>query len=248
MERKTLMHPSFRTWIAALAAALAVASAGGSLAASSPRPAGATVATSASPDARSIPDVISLVVNRNPGMSSYVAHAVLDLRQLNFPYLHPVLEGTLFYGKPGYTIFDYPHTPFYMKGITKVQGSFSNATNWPRCFDITMKVLPDAFQMHMVPKVRGEISALDVLVGRTDGTLKHVDWYYWENMADHIGLTQTYGQVNGYNVVTSQSSDFRLHHIRARGTQTFSDFKFNVPVPTPQPTPTDPLHQCDNPQ
>jgi hypothetical protein len=86
-----------------------------------------------------------------------------------------------------------------------------------------------------------------VFVGK-NGTLDHVDWYYWENDADHVRLTQTYTDVNGYNVVTSQTSEFTLHHIRARGNQTFSGFQFNVPVPTPAPTPVDPLHRCDNPQ
>ncbi len=239
-------------WSAALAASLALLPAAAGYAASptpkpSATPSGATVATSASPDAPTIASVIALVVNRNPGMSTYIAQAVLDVRQLNFPYLHPVLQGTEYFAKPGFTIFDYPHTPFYMKGITKVQGTFSNATRWPRCFDITMKALPDAYQMHMVPKVRGEIAALDVTVGR-NGTLDHVDWYYWENPADHVRLTQTYTPVNGYSVVTSQTSEITLHHIRARGSQTFGAFQFNVAVPTPQPTPSDPLHQCDNPQ
>jgi hypothetical protein len=239
-------------WSAVLAASLALLQAAAGYAASptpnpSATPRGATVATSASPDASTIAGVIALVVNRNPSMLTYSAQAVLDVRQLNFPYLHPVLQGMEFFAKPGYTIFNYPHTPFYMKGITKVQGTFSNATRWPQCFDITMKTLPDVYQMHMVPKVRGEIAALDVTVGRS-GTLDHVDWYYWENPADHVGLTQHYSLVNGNSVVTSQDSEFTLHHIRARGTQTFGQFQFNVPVPTPQPTPSDPLHQCDNPQ
>ena len=200
---------------------------------------------SPAPSGANVDSVVALVLKRNPGMTSYKAHAHLDLRQVTFPYLHPVLDGYEYLSSPGYTVFDYPHTPFYLKGITKVQGAFGNADRWIRCYDITLAETPDAYQLHMVPKIEGEISAIDLLLGR-DGTIDHVDWRYRENASDHIALTQTYSTVDGYSVVTSQTSDVVLHHIRARGTQTFSGFEFNVPVPTPTPTPSDPLHACDN--
>jgi hypothetical protein len=189
--------------------------------------------------------VVKLVINRNPGMKSYRASAHLDLRQLNFPYLHPVLDGHEYLYSPGYTVFDYPHTPFYLKGITKVQGAFGMADRWLRCYNITLGTQPNAYALHMVPKVDGEITAIDVLLGR-DGTINHVDWHYRQNPNDFISMTQTYANIDGYNVVTAQSSDVKLHHIRARGTQTFDGFEFNVPVPTPSPTPSNPLHACDN--
>lgn len=200
---------------------------------------------SARPTGASIESVVDLVLKRNPGMKSYKAHAHLDVRQVNFPYLHPVLDGYEYLSSPGYTVFDYPNTPFYLKGFTKIQGAFGNADRWLRCYNITLEETPDAYRLHMVPKLQGEISAIDLLLGR-DGTIDQVDWHYRENPNDRIGLSQTYSTIDGYNVVTAQSSDVTLHHIRARGTQTFSGFEFNVTVPTPTPTPSDPLHACDN--
>jgi hypothetical protein len=200
---------------------------------------------SAAPTGASVESVVDLVLKRNPGMKSYKAHAHLDVRQVNFPYLHPVLDGYEYLSSPGFTVFDYPNTPFYLKGFTKMQGAFGNADRWLRCYDITLTETPDAYRLHMVPKIEGEISAIDLLLGR-DGSIDQVDWRYHENPNDHIGLSQTYSTVDGYSVVTSQSSDVTLHHIRARGIQTFSGFEFNIPVPTPTPTPSDPLHACDN--
>jgi len=200
---------------------------------------------SAAPSGATVESVVDLVLKRNPGMKSYKAHAHLDMHQVTFPYLHPVLDGYEYLSSPGYTVFDYPHTPFYLKGITKVQGAFGNADRWIRCYNITLAETPDAYELHMVPKIEGEISAVDLLLGR-DGTINQVDWHYRENPSDHIGLSQTYTTVDGYSVVTSQTSDVTLHHIHARGTQTFSGFEFNVAVPTPTPTPADPLHACDN--
>jgi len=197
------------------------------------------------PTGASVESVVGLVLARNPGMKSYKAHAHLDLHQVTFPWLHPVLDGYEYLSSPGYTVFDYPHTPFYMKGITKVQGAFSNASRWMRCYNIALSETPDTYKLHMVPKIEGEISAIDLVLDRT-GRMAQVAWYYHENPNDHIELSQTYSVIDGYDVVTSQSSNVSLHHIRARGTQTFSGFEFNVSVPTPTPTPSDPLHACDN--
>ena len=208
-----------------------------------PQEAGTTAPSSAgSPDVASI---IGLVLKRNPGLQSYSAVAHLDMQQLNFPYLHPVMDGHEYLSAPGFTVFDYPHTPFYLKGFTKVQGAFSDATRWQRCYDITSSDQGGEYALHMVPKINGQIAAVDLLLAH-DGRIDHVDWYYHENSSDHIRLTQTYSSVQGYDIVTQQISEVTLHHIRARGTQTFSAFLFNVPVPTPTPTPSNPLHACDN--
>lgn len=215
-------------------------------AAGTPAPSSAVASAERSPAAPTdIAALIDLVLKRNPGLQSYSAAAHLDLRQVNFPYLHPVLEGHEYLSAPGFTVFDYPHTPFYLKGITKVQGAFSDATRWQRCYDITTSDQGDAYALHMVPKITGEISAVDLQLAR-DGKINNVAWYYRENPNDYIRLTQTYSNVQGYDVVTQQTSEVTLHHIRARGTQTFSAFRFNVPVPTPTPTPSNPLHACDN--
>src|ERR1700680_3553663 len=66
--------------------------------------------------------IIASVVGREPSMTSYAAHAVLDIRQTNFPYLHPVLNGMQYYSRPGLTIVDLQHVPWYLNGITKIEG------------------------------------------------------------------------------------------------------------------------------
>ena len=205
---------------------------------------GAGAAATASTDA-SVHSIIDLVMHNNPGLKSYQASASLDIRQTNFPWLHPVLSGTEYYGQPGFTVLDFPHTPSYLKGITKVEGTVLSAPKWEHCYDITTTTLPEAYVLHMVPKINGEVSAVDVTVGRNDGQLQRFDWYYHDS-DDHISLVQYYGTVYGYSVVESQTSQITRHHIHAVGQATFSNFQFNVPVPTPTPTPSNPLHQCDN--
>jgi len=207
--------------------------------------AGVAASSSPSPD-ESTKSIIALIMHKNSGLNSYQAHAVLDLRQVNFPWLHPVLEGTEYYGQPGFTELDFPHTPSYLKGITKVEGTVLSAPRWEHCYNITISTLPEAYVLHMVPKINGEVSTVDVTVGRSDGQLQRFDWYYHDSSDDHISLVQYYGTVYGYSVVQSQTSQISRHHIHAVGQATFSDFQFNVPVPTPTPTPSNPLHQCDN--
>ena len=189
--------------------------------------------------------MLDLVLNRNAGLRSYQAHAVLDVRQVSFPYLHPVLDGHLYYTSPGYAVYDFPHTPSYMQGITKVEGAVGMASRWRHCYNITLDVQPNAYLLHMVPKIRGEVAQMDVTVDRKSGNPTLFSWTYHDS-TDSVRLAQAFSTVNGYQVVTSQSADFDKHHRRATGIGTFDQFRYNVPVPTPTPTPADPLHQCDN--
>jgi hypothetical protein len=205
----------------------------------------ASPSPSPTPSAASVHNIIDLITHRNPGLSSYQAHARLDLRQLNFPWLHPVLDGTEYYAQTGFTSLDFPHTPSYLKGITKVEGTVFSAHKWEHCYNISVSTLPEAYVLHMEPKIRGEVSSVDVTVGRSDGQLQRFDWYY-HDVGDHISLEQYYGIVYGYSIVESQSSDISRKHIRAKGQATLDTFQFNVAVPSPTPTPSNPLHQCDN--
>jgi len=206
---------------------------------------GASPSPQASAQSVTPANVIALILEGNPGLDSYQAHAHLDVRQVNFPWLHPVLDGFQYYSRPGFTTYDFPHTPSYLKGITKVEGAVGLASRWTRCYNITASEDGDAYTLKMTPKIRGEVTEMDVLVDRNDGTVHHIDWYY-QNEGDHVSLDQYYGLVQGYRVVTLQESTITLHHIRAIGNAQFDTFQFNVAVPTPTPTPSDPLHACDN--
>jgi len=233
-------HPRFARTLLTLTAAVvlgAAASAGEATSASpSPNP---------EPSAATVHSIIDLITHRNPGLSSNQAHVRLDLRQLNFPWLHPVLDGTEYYAQTGFTSLVFPHTPAYLKGITKVEGTVFSAHKWEHCYNISVSTLPEAYVLHMEPKIRGEVSSVDVTVGRSDGQLQRFDWYY-HDAGDHISLEQYYGIVYGYSIVESQSSEIARKHIRAKGQATFDTFQFNVAVPSPTPTPSNPLHQCDN--
>lgn len=201
------------------------------------------VRASASPD---VDRVIDMVLNRNPGLKSYQAHANLHLRQLNFPYLPSELDGHVYYNSPGFTVYDFPHTPWYLQGITKIEGAMGMASRWRHCYNITLESKPDAYVLHMVPKILGEVSEMDVTVNRANGNPEYFTWSYHSDPRDSVSLTQTFSLVGGYDVVTAQQADFTRHHIRAKATGTFDMFQYNVPVPTPTPTPSNPLHQCDN--
>ena len=227
---KTFLPAAFAGLI--LTAATAVGAAGQS----SPEP---------SPTPPTPAAVIALILHTNAGLDSYKAHAHLDVRQVNFPWLHPILDGSQFYILPGFTSYDFPHTPSYLKGITKIEASVGLANRWLHCYDISVSTEKNAYTLKMTPKIRGEVKEMDVLVDRNDGTVHHIDWTY-HNEGDHVTLDQYYSIISGYRVVTIQQSTIQLHHIHAVGNATFDNFQFNVAVPTPTPTPSDPLHQCDN--
>jgi hypothetical protein len=141
--------------VAAAAVVLGAAASAGASNSSSPSP-------SAAPSAVPVAGIIQLITHRNAGLSSYQAHVLLDIRQLNFPWLHPTLEGIEYYANSGFTSVDFPHTPAYLKGITKVEGTVFSAHKWEHCYNISVTALPEAYVLHMEPKIRGEVSSVDV--------------------------------------------------------------------------------------
>jgi len=189
--------------------------------------------------------VIETILGRNAGLLSYQAHAHLDVEQVTFPYLHPVLDGTVYYSSPGYVVYDFPNTPSYLQGITRVEGAVGMASRWRECYNITLLEKPNAYVLRMVPKIRGEVSEMDVTVDKTTANPQFFQWSYY-NPGDSVTLAQTFELANGFNVVTAQYSEITKHHIRAKARANFDTFVYNFAVPTPTATPSDPLHHCDN--
>ncbi len=233
------------SWRPALALAFAFSLVAAIALAGHAQPSPSKPSPASSADSPSVDSVIELVLARNPGLRSYRAHAVLDVRQVNFPYLHPILDGHLYYNSPGYTVYDFPHTPSYMKGFTKVVGPVGMPTRWRHCYNITLERSGNDYILHMVPKILGEVAEMDVTVNKTNGNPEFFHWTY-HRPNDSVWLAQTFAVIGGYDVVTSQTSEITKHSVRAKASGSFDSFEYNVPVPTPTPTPSDPLHQCDN--
>ena len=242
MKRNSTEHMVKSLLAPLYAAALAVAIGVAALAAPTPSSAGREAPTGSAP---TVDSVLDRVLARNPGLRSYQAHAVLDIRQVNFPWLHPVLDGHVYYSSPGFSLYDFPHTPSYLKGITKVEGTIGAPTRWRHCFDITLEDQPDAYLLHMVPKIRGEVAEMKVSIDKKTANPVYFNWTY-RREGDSISMWQTYSNVGGFDVVTGQRAEIDKRPVRAKGTGSFDSFTYNVPVPTPTPTPSDPLHQCDN--
>jgi len=186
--------------------------------------------------------VIALILSRNPAMRSYRAHAHLDVRQLNFPYLHPILDGTEYYTSPGLVVSDFPHVPFYLKSVNLAQTGAYAASRFRDCYDIKLRMENDAYVLHMVPKANGRVSSVDVRVSEA-GAIEHMEWHYTHSR-DRIALDMSYSDIGDFNVITFEQSTIRVSHIAALANSTFDQFEFNVPVPTPTPAP--PGHECDS--
>jgi len=186
--------------------------------------------------------VINLILSRNPTMQSYRAHAHLDARQLNFPYLHPVLDGTEYYTSPGYVVSEFPRVPFYLKSVNLSQTGAYAASRFRLCYDIALRIEHDAYVLHMTPKNAGRVAYVDVRVSEA-GAIEHMEWHY-DRRRDSIALDMIYSDIDGFNVITFERSTIRISHIAALANTTFDQFEFNLPVPTPTPAPTG--HECDS--
>lgn len=240
------MQSPWRRWLPALpylvtaCAAMVI----GSASVSAGTPAVQRTRPSRAPQAVTADDVIRLILSRNPALKSYTAHAHLDIRQLNFPYLHPVLDGTMYYKSPGLIVSSFPHVPFYLKSVNFEQSAAYAATKFKQCYSVSVIEKGDHYFLHMEPYIHSRVKSLDVKVAKTDGAIQHMEWHYLQDPRDHIILDLHYSKVEGYDVVTAETTDIRVDHIRAIGLSLIDGFLFNVPVPTP--TPPVAGHECSN--
>lgn len=211
-----------RVAVAALAVLVSLAGAG---------PAKAAISSDTDPaDAGAI---VARVIERNPNLSSFQGRLHVDIRLISFPFLRQHLDATTYYKRPSNYEVVFDKVPSYARGFEKLYTDVGDPSNWEKRFVITTAGYATFGKqrdvvLYLVQRVRGMIDHETVLVDPTNWTIDQIRYDYYNGGS--ITMSQTFHDVGGYLLLTSQRADIRIPHVRAVALGTYSDYQTNVAV------------------
>ncbi len=181
--------------------------------------------------ARAQDELLSRMGAINANLHSYTATIKAHVTMTTFPYLSTDLDGTYYHKDPNRDKLD------ITSGLPGVAQQFSQlyphivpASQWSDVFAIT-KVSDDGTNAHfkLVPKQQGNVQQVEAVVDDKRAVVTSMKWTYANGGTAQ--MTNTYGSVKGYTLVTSQSGVVDEPQYKGTITSTLSDYKINPDIP-----------------
>lgn len=185
-----------------------------------------SVSAQASPSA-----LLQRLIINSDGVKSYTASVHADIAMRTFPYLSPSLEGTYYHKEPSRNKIVFTSgLPFIAKQFSKIYPEMESPSRWAEIYVISTESDTDGFTLlRLVPRKHGRVDHIDAKVDDKTAELVSLRWNY--NDGGYATLDQTYGLIQGHQLVTGQSGHVEVPHYIADLKSMFSDFKINANIP-----------------
>jgi hypothetical protein len=177
--------------------------------------------------------ILARVIERNPTLASYQGRMHVDIRLISFPFIRQHLDATTYYKRPSNYEVVFDKLPSYARGFEKLYTDIGDPANWEKRFVITPA--GDAqfenhrdLALHLVQRVRGMIDHETVLVDPATWSIDQIRYDYYNGGS--ITMSQSFRNVGGYLMLTSQRADIAIPHVRAVAYGSYSDYQTNVAV------------------
>jgi hypothetical protein len=177
--------------------------------------------------------ILERVNERNPNLSSYQSRLHVDIRLISFPFIGQHLDGSTYFKRPANYEAVFDRVPSYAKGFEKLYSDVGDPSNWDRRFFVSyageqpfenrMDVV-----LHMVQRVRGMIDHETVLIDPNAWTIDQIRYDYYNGGV--ITMTQHFSDIGGYTMLSSQTADIKIPHVRAVANGTYADYQTNVAI------------------
>jgi hypothetical protein len=177
--------------------------------------------------------ILSKVMERNPNLSSYQSRLHVDVRLISFPFIGQHLEGSTYFKRPANYEVVFDHVPSYARGFEKLYSDVGDPSNWEGRFAITY-VGRQPFEqrtdiaLHLVQRVRGMIDHETVLIDPQAWTIDQIRYDYYNGGV--VTMTQHFADVGGYTMLSAQTAEIRIPHVRAVANGTYTDYETNVAI------------------
>jgi hypothetical protein len=177
--------------------------------------------------------VVARVIERNPNLTSFQGRLHVDIRLTSFPFIREHLDATTYYKRPSNYEVIFDKVPGYAHGFEKLYTDVGDPSSWEKRFVITsggyaMFGKQRDVVLYLVQRVRGMIDHETVLVDPATWTIAQIRYDYYNGGS--ITMSQTFRDVGGYLLLTSQRADIRIPHVHAVAYGTYSDYQTNVAV------------------
>jgi hypothetical protein len=177
--------------------------------------------------------ILAKVMERNPNLSSYQSRLHVDVRLISFPFIGQHLEGSTYFKRPANYEVVFDRVPSYAKGFEKLYSDVGDPSDWERRFAITY-IGQQPFEgrsdiaLHLVQRVRGMIDHETALIDPSAWTIDQIRYDYYNGGV--VTMTQHFAQVGSYTMLSAQTADIRIPHVRAVANGTYTDYQTNVAI------------------
>jgi len=177
--------------------------------------------------------IVQHVIEANPSLRSYQARVHVDVRMTSFPFIAPHLDGATYFKRPNNYEVVFERVPSYAKGFDRLYSDIGDPSNWDRRFTMAVVGGRDVNGHHdvvlrLVQRVRGMIDHQDVAVDPANWRVDAMEWHYYNGGT--IAMTQTFGSVGGFDVLTGQHVSIAIPHVRAVAEGRYFDYHTNVAI------------------
>ena len=83
-------------------------------------------------------------------------------------------------------------------------------------------------ELHMVQRVRGMIDHETVLIDPNAWTIDRIRYDYYNGGV--VTMTQHFALVDGYTMLSAQTAEIKIPHVRAVANGTYTDYRTNVAI------------------
>jgi hypothetical protein len=177
--------------------------------------------------------ILSRVMERNPNLSSYQSRLHVDVKLSSFPFIGQHLDGSTYFKRPANYEVVFDRVPSYAKGFEKLYSDVGDPSNWERRFVISY-VGQRTFEnktdlvLHLVQRVRGMIDHETVLIDPGAWTIDQIRYDYYNGGV--VTMTQHFADVGGYTMLSAQTAEIKIPHVRATATGTYTEYRTNVAI------------------
>jgi hypothetical protein len=177
--------------------------------------------------------VLARVIERNPTLASYQGRMHVDVRLISFPFIREHLDATTYYQRPSNYEVVFDKLPRFARGFEKLYTDIGDPANWEKHFVITPAGEVDFenhrdIALHLVQRVRGMIDHETVLVDPASWSIDRIRYDYYNGGS--ITMSQSFRNVGGYLMLSSQRADIAIPHVRAVAVGSYGDYQTNVAV------------------
>ncbi len=176
-------------------------------------------------------DLLSRMSAVNANLHSYSASMKAHVAMTTFPYISTDLNGTYYHKDPDRDKVEITSgLPGLAQQFSQLYPRLVPPSQWNDVFTVT-KVSDDGTTTHfkLVPRKQGNVDHIDANVDDKRATVTAMTWSYANGGTAE--MTNTYSDVKGYTLITSQTGRVDEPQYKGTITSTLSNYQINPSIP-----------------
>lgn len=176
-------------------------------------------------------DLLARMSSANNGLHAYTATMKAHVVMTTFPFLTTDLDGTYYHKNPDLDKLEITGgLPGVAQQFSKLYPHIIPPSEWSEVYTVD-KVADDGSAAHfkLVPKKQGNVQSIEAVVDDKRATVTSMTWSYANGGTAE--MTNTYGNVKGYTLITSQSGNVDEPQYKGTISSTMSNYKINPSIP-----------------